>query len=112
MRKIRLLLEYGTNNVFLYDEEGCVIAGDLPEEARSDEELVSLMNDIREKYKAACEDDTGRFEYWTGALHVEKLGGLDPFKEELKQFAKLVKDRLGDRYEIVDEFPEFYGEEK
>lgn len=112
MKKIVLALEYGTNNIFIYDENGEELDEDLPEESQNDRELASLMDDIRRKYKAACEDDTGQFEYWIDTLREDKLGGMDSFISELKRFAELVKERLGDRYEIVDKFTEFYGEEK
>ena len=42
--KIRLLLEYGTYPVFLYDEKDCVIDMDNPPEWRDDQELTDALD--------------------------------------------------------------------
>ena len=46
MNKIRLLLEYKTYPIWIYDEEGLVIDTDLPAEWNDDSSLDDLWNEV------------------------------------------------------------------
>lgn len=99
MKKIEVLLDYGTKNVFVIDELGHIINDDeLPEEAKDDEELNALMNDIAEKYTNCYINNETTFEYKGFDTPEESKA----FSAEIRLFIKLLRERLGDKYEIVD----------
>lgn len=97
MRRIEVLLDWGTNNVFVIGEDGSVEA-DLPEEAQDDQELVDLTNDIAQKYMNCYINNETTFEY-KGFDSPEESAA---FSAEIRLFIKLLRERLGDKYEIVD----------
>ena len=104
MKTIRLLFEYSSYNIFIYDENGLPVGSYLPEEVRDDPELVSLCDDIAERYDRSCEDEKGDFNH-TQIGHPFKSAGEEmDFVREVCYFVKLLKYKLGDKYKFVDEY--------
>ena len=104
MKTIRLLFEYGSNNVFLYDDDGSPLQADLPEEVIDDREITSLRDRIAERFDSTYEDENGEFDQIrTGPMLKTAREEMD-FVRDVCHFVKLLKDKLGDRYRFVDEY--------
>lgn len=112
MEWIKIMLEYGTNPIWIADDDGDEYY-DIPEEASHNKRLVELNYDIQNKYDALFIDNELEFSY-VGFKTVEEAHA---FATELREFAQLVKECLGDKYVIEDlfnydkyEHPEKYQE--
>ena len=104
MKTIRLLFEYSSYNIFIYDEKGLPVGSYLPEEVRGDQELVALCEDIAERYDRSCEDENGDFNHAEiGHPFKSAVEEMD-FVREVCYFVKLLKEKLGDKYKFVDEY--------
>lgn len=63
MKTIRLMLEYNTYCLWLYDEKGELIDNDNPEEWAEDEELTKAFMEISDLYDSFFIDDGREFRY-------------------------------------------------
>ena len=99
IKYIRLLLEWGTYPVWLYDDEGGVIDTVLPEELQGDAELEAMFDDLQDRYDALFINDEHEFSY----------KGFDS-QEEKEQFLKdlnIVRDKFisacEGKYDIIND---------
>ena len=100
LKKIRLLLEYGCYQVWMYDENGDVIDTLLPEELRDDIELDSKFDDLQSRYDALFIDNAHEFSFigfksaeerkrfcsdWENTVNelVDKLNGKYPVQNDV-----------------------------
>lgn len=111
-QKIKLMLEWNTNPIWILEDDGCE-SDEIPAEGLSNQRLVELNNDIQNKYDNLFIADKREFSY-IGFPTVEEAHA---FADELREFARLVKECLGDKYIIEDHFnynmfdhPELYPE--
>lgn len=72
IKYIRLLLEWGTYPVWLYDDEGGVIDTVLPEELQGNAELEAIFDDLQDRYNALFIADEHEFSYKGFASQEEK----------------------------------------
>lgn len=72
IKYIRLLLEWGTYPVWLYDDEGGVIDTVLPEELQGNAELEAIFDDLQDRYDALFIADEHEFSYKGFASQEEK----------------------------------------
>ena len=63
IEKIRLLLEYGTYPLWLYDENGLVIDNDNPPEWKDDRKLTSAFMELSDYYDSFFINNEKVFEY-------------------------------------------------
>ena len=72
IKYIRLLLEWGTYPVWLYDDEGSVIDTVLPEELQGNAELEAIFDGLQDRYNALFIADEHEFSYKGFASQEEK----------------------------------------
>ena len=99
LKYIRLLLEYHTYPVWLYDEDGCVIDTLLPEEFRNNVELEAMFDDIQDRYDALFIDNAHEFSYIGFVTPIEK----ERFYHDLIMAVEKLKKTVDGKYEIVDD---------
>ena len=104
MKTIRFLFEYCSGNIFIYDEDGHLCAVNLPKEVRDDKEIVSLYEDIEEKFDSTIMNEKGEIDVDREGPPFKTVREEMDFVREVCCFVKLLKDRLGDKYKFVDEY--------
>ena len=62
-KRIRIILEYNCYPVWLYDDDGGVIATRLPDELRDDVELDAKFRDLQARYRALFINDEHEFSF-------------------------------------------------
>lgn len=102
MKTLQLCLDYGAYPIFINDENGLTLDNYLPEDSENDPVLLPLMKDITKKYEACFINNKKEFD-WKGFKTKEEA---EAFIEELKEFSRLIKERYGKDYIIVDMFPQ------
>lgn len=63
IKKIRILLEYNTYCLWLYDENDEIIDNDNPPEWNDDEELTKAFMDVSDLYDSFFVDNSKEFSY-------------------------------------------------
>ena len=96
---IRLLLEYGTYPVWLYADDGGVIDTRLPDELSNDTELEARFDDLQRRYHALFINNEKEFSYVGFKINDEKKA----FYADMLDAIRELKEKLGGRYEIVDD---------
>lgn len=111
-KTIKIMLEYGTNPIWIVEEDDCE-AAEIPEEGLSNKRLVDLNYDIQRRYDSLFINNEHEFSY----IGFKTAGEAHAFADELREFATLVKECLGDKYDIEDlldydlfDHPELYPE--
>ena len=99
IKTIRLLLEYGCYPVWLCDEEGLVIDTCLPDELCNDTELYAKFTALQERYEALFVNNEMEFSY----IGFEKKKEKTAFNADMLDAIHELKEKLGDKYEIVDD---------
>ena len=97
--KIRLLLDYPCYPVWLYDEDGGVIDTRLPDELRNDTELDARFTDLQKRYNALFINNEKEFSY----VGFQSSDDEDAFNTDMLDAIRELKEKLGGRYEIVDD---------
>lgn len=100
MEVIKLILEYGTNPIWIRHEDFCE-SDMIPEEALDNEELVRLNNDIQQKFDSLFINTKYEFAY-VGFKTKEESHA---FLEELRYFSKLCRSIFEGKYGFLDLFP-------
>ena len=99
LSKLRILLEYHSYPVWLYDEDGDVIDTLLPEELRADHELDQKFDDLQARYDALFIDTTHEFSFVGFGTDAEKelfLRNMDAAVAELTA-------KVDGRYPIIND---------
>ena len=99
MKKIRLLLEYGTYPVWLYAEDGGIIDTRLPDELRNDTELDARFSDLQRRYHALFINNEIKFSYVGFKSSDEEAA----FNADMLDAIRELKEKLDGKYEIVDD---------
>ncbi len=99
IKKIRLLLEYKTYPVWLYDEDGDIVDNDNPPELKDDKELTDAFMKVSDLYDTFFIDNTREFRY---------IGCSDPLvlqelKKSISDAISMLLSKIGDRYELVND---------
>lgn len=98
MKKLKFMLDYQCYPLWIYDEDGKFIDNDLTDEIESDFELYNLLTTIKNQYDALFLNDNTEFTYAGFRNETEKK----KFISTLKQAYKMLLERLGDKYDIID----------
>lgn len=111
-QKIKLMLEWNTNPIWMMEEDGCE-SDEIPPEGLSNQRLVKMNDDIQRKYDNLFIANEHEFSY----IGFPTVDEAHAFADELREFARLVKECLGDKYIIEDrlyydlfDHPELYPE--
>lgn len=99
IKKIRLMLEYNTYCIWLYDEDGDIIDNDNPPEWDDDKELTDAFMAISDLYDTFFIDNIHEFRY-IGCKDKETLQRL---KEAVAYAVKLLTEKNNGKYEIVND---------
>ena len=99
LSKLRVLLEYHSYPVWLYDEEGDVIDTLLPEELRGDHELDQKFDDLQERYDALFIDTAHEFSFIGFGTDAEEKGFLRNMDAAVSELAS----KVNGRYPIIND---------
>jgi len=97
MKKLKFMLDYQSEPIWLYDAKNEMIGPGIPEELVNDHEFVSLINDIMEEYDSLFENNKINFEYH-GFTDAKKKR---LFVKKLTTAIKMLKRKVGDKYVIT-----------
>lgn len=86
MKKIRLMLEYKSYPIWIYNEEGFIEDNVLPEEWKYSQELINLTDEIQAVFDSLFIDTVNEFKY-VGFSDMEKRNS---FINKLKNFEKII----------------------
>ena len=99
IKKIRLLLDYGCYPVWLYDEDGGIAGTRLPDELSNDTGLDARFRDLQRRYHALFINNETEFSY----VGFKSKDDEDAFHADMMDAIRELKEKLGGRYEIVDD---------
>jgi hypothetical protein len=99
MNKIRLLLEYKTYPIWIYDEEGLVIDTDLPAEWSDDSSLDDLWNEVADFYDTLFIDNPKEFRF----LGFKSLQDKVKFADLVKRAKQATIIKNNGKYHIQDD---------
>lgn len=99
LSKLRILLEYHSYPVWLYDEDGDVINTLLPEELRADHELDRKFDDLQARYDALFIDTAHEFSFIGFSTEAEK----ELFLRDMDAAVAELVAKVGGRYPIIND---------
>ena len=99
IKKIRLMLEYNTYCIWLYNEKNEIVGNDNPPEWDDDKELTDAFIAISDLYDSFFIDNKREFRY-AGCKNAETLHRLE---NAVAHAVKLLKDKNNGKYEIVND---------
>lgn len=99
IKKIRLMLEYNTYCIWLYNEKNEIVGNDNPPEWDDDKELTDAFIAISDLYDSFFIDNKREFRY-TGCKNAETLHRLE---DAVAHAVKLLKEKNNGKYEIVND---------
>ena len=99
IKKIRLMLEYNTYCVWLYNEKNEIIDNDNPPEWNDDNELTEAFMAVSCLYDTFFIDNKQEFRH-IGCKDEKTMRQL---KEAVSHAVKLLMDKNNGRYEIVND---------
>lgn len=99
---IRVMLEYGTYPIWLYDEEG-VIDNDNPPEWDDDEELTKAFMDVSNLYDTFFIDNSKEFSY----IGCPDENTYLKLKSLIKKAMDILYKKNNGKYVIKDELSDF-----
>ncbi len=100
MKTVRLMLEWGCDPVWVYEEDGIASWPGLPGDLENNKDLVSLMNKISDKHDSQYINIEKEF---TG-VGFKTEAERKEFKQDLIKFSAMVKAAVGNKYKFVDDF--------
>ena len=100
IKKIRLLLEYGTYPIWLYNENDEIIDNVPPPEWENDKELDELTTNLIDNYEKGFINTPKIFEYIGFKSEKEK----STIRALADKIAKLVEQKNNGKYIIVNDF--------
>lgn len=99
IKKIRLLLEYNTYCVWLYDENDEIIDNDNPPEWNDDQELTNAFMYVSDIYDTFFIDNEKEFRY-IGCKSKETLCELE---NAIAKAVKIITAKNNGKYELVND---------
>lgn len=99
IKKIRLLLEYNTYCVWLYDENDEIIDNDNPPEWDDDQELTDAFMYVSDIYDTFFIDNEKEFRY-IGCKSKETLCELE---NAIAKAVKIITAKNNGKYELVND---------
>ena len=106
IKKIRVMLEYGSYPVWLYDKDDILVDTLLPEEIRSNIELDSKFDDLQARYEVLFINDSREFSFIGFQSEDEKSKFLCDWKSAIED----LRIATNGRYEIHDEIDKLFEE--
>lgn len=103
IKKIRLLMEYNTFPVWLYDRDDQIIDNDLPPEWQNDTDLECAFMALSDYYDTFFVDTDTEFRY-VGFQNGEEKQKLTALSEAA---IKLLHDKNNGKYIIINNIPEW-----
>lgn len=100
IQRIKLLLEYGADPIWIEEEDGCEI-DEIPPEGLLNQSLVKMNEEIGDTYTSLFINNEKEFSYIGFPTEEE----AHFFAIKLRMFSALVKKVLGDIYIIEDLLP-------
>ena len=100
MKTVRLMLEWGCDPVWIYEEDGITSSPGLPCELENNKELVDLMNKISNEFDSQYVNTEREFSDVGFKTEAKKK----KFKQDLIRFSAMIKKAIGDKYKFVDDF--------
>lgn len=99
IKRIRLLLEYNTYCVWLYDENDEIIGNDNPPEWNDDQELTEAFMAVSDIYDTFFIDNGKEFAY----IGCSSSETLEELKRAVNKAVALIVAKNGGSYEIVND---------
>lgn len=99
IKKIRLMLEYNTYCIWLYNEKGEIIDNDNPPEWDDDKELTDAFMSVSDIYDSFFIDNKHEFRY----IGCNDMATLRRLKEAVAHAVKILIDKNNGKYEIVND---------
>ena len=99
LSKLRILLEYHSCPVWLYDEDGDVIDTLLPEELRADHELDQKFDDLQARYDTLFIDTAREFFFVGFNTDAEK----ELFLRDMDAAITELTIKVDGRYPIIND---------
>ena len=99
MKKIRLMLEYKSYPIWIYDEDGFVEDNALPEEWKHSTELMSLAEEVQTIFNGLYLDTANEFRYQGFSSDEERLC----FINKVQQLNMLILEINQGNYDIVND---------
>ncbi len=96
MKKVVIRLEYKCFPMWVYDEDGILIANDLVEELSDNYEIDKMLTNIQVEFDNLYIDNKEKFEY--RGFANEK--GKDAFIGKINQAVKSIYKHLQSKYEF------------
>lgn len=90
-KEIRLMLEYQCFPIWIYDENGHFIDNDLVEEIREDEKMISMLEELQDKFDSLYLNNKVEFKYVGFVLD-----------EDRKEFEERVSHIYGNLCSLLD----------
>ncbi len=106
IKRIKVMLEYGSYPVWLYDEKGDLVDTLPPEEIRSNKELDCKFDDLQARYEALFINNSKEFSY----VGFEKQEEKDKFLADWNTAVNELRAATKNLYEISDEINRVFGE--
>ena len=102
MKKIRILLDYGTNPFWLCNEDGIIESHDLPPELSGNQELIYLLDYIDVTYRRFFIDNAYEFTFIGPCTPQE----ADRFRASCQKAYEIIRRTVGSQYEVTLEIDE------
>ena len=99
IKKIRLMLEYNTYCVWLYDENDEIIDNDNPPEWDDDKELTDAFMAVSDIYDTFFIDSKYEFRY----IGCNDIAILRHLEDTVAHAVKILIDKNNGKYEIVND---------
>ncbi len=99
IKKIRLMLEYNTYPIWLYDEDDDIIDNDNPPEWDDDKVLTDAFMAVSDLYDTFFIDNKQEFRY-VGCKDEKTLQQLN---DAIAYAVKILMDKNNGKYEIVND---------
>ena len=99
IKKIRLLLEYNTYCVWLYDENDEIIDNDIPPEWNDDQELTNAFMTVSDIYDTFFINNEKEFRY-IGCKSKETLCNLE---NAITRAVEMITIKNNGKYELIND---------
>ena len=99
IKKIRLMLEYNTYSIWLYDEDDDIIDNDNPPEWDDDKELTDAFMAVSDLYDTFFIDNKYEFRY----IGCNDPAVLQKLSEAVTRAVQILIEKNNGKYEIVND---------
>ena len=99
IKKIRLMLEYNTYCIWLYNEKNEIVGNDNPLEWADDKELTDAFMTVSDLYDSFFIDNKREFRY----AGCKNAAALHQLEDAVAHAVKLLNDKNNGKYEIIND---------